>query len=407
MSHAGARAWWADVEHLRGAAERREADERATRRRHLSLAPDAATRPDTGREPEPRERDEAAPMRRLPDRSDTSVEARRLRAAEPRRTVQITGRMDAPAVDTTRPAHRAATRRTRPPAPLSARPDRIAMWAVVLGLFLLLVAAISSSSASAATRLGDRTLKAGMVGRDVRHLQLRLKHAGVLQAPATARFGALTRRAVRVYQRSRCLHADGIAGPATIRALRANRRRCARATHGAHDTAATRRSATRRAAYLRVQLGRRTLARGMAGRDVRTLQRLLGLPVAGRFGPVTARAVRSFQRRAGLGVDGAVGPATRDALVRERMRARTVTFFGPGLYGRRTACGARLTRNLRGVAHRTLPCGTPVTLFRDGRFITVPVVDRGPYTAGVTFDLTAGTARALGLATTERIRAKY
>src|SRR4051794_41724085 len=128
MSQAGARAWWADVEHLREAAERREADERAARRRHLSLAPDAPAR-------------------------DTSVQARRLRAAEPRRTVQITGRMDAPAVDTTRPAHRtAAARRARPPAPLSARPDRIAMWAVVLGLFLLLVAAISSSSASAATR---------------------------------------------------------------------------------------------------------------------------------------------------------------------------------------------------------------------------------------------------------------
>src|SRR6476620_2492749 len=107
MSHAGARAWWADVEHLREAAERREADERATRRRHLSLAPD-----DAHAEP-----DEAAPVRRLPDRSDTSVQARRLRAAEPRRTVQITGRMDAPAVDTTRPAHRtAAARRTRPPA---------------------------------------------------------------------------------------------------------------------------------------------------------------------------------------------------------------------------------------------------------------------------------------------------
>jgi peptidoglycan hydrolase-like protein with peptidoglycan-binding domain len=399
MSQAGARAWWADVEHLREAAERREADERATRRRHLSVAPDEPV----GREAA-RERADGAPMRRLPERGDTSVQARRLRAAEPRRTVQITGRMDTPSVDTTRPRHRAASRRSRPAAPLAARPDRIAMWAVVLGLFLLLVAALSSDSASAATRLGDRTLKAGMVGRDVRHLQLRLKHAGVLQAPATARFGALTKRAVRSYQRSRCLHADGVAGPATIRALRANRRRCARATKGAR---ATGRRSSGRAAYLRVQLGRRTLARGMAGRDVRTLQRLLGLPVAGRFGPVTAGAVRRFQRRTGLGVDGAVGPATRDALVRKRMRARTVTFFGPGLYGRRTACGARLTRNLRGVAHRSLPCGTPVTLFRAGRFVTVPVVDRGPYTDGITFDLTAGTARALGLATTERIRAAY
>src|SRR3954454_20629174 len=144
MSHAGARAWWADVEHLREAAERREADERATRRRHLSLASDDARSVEARREraashdrAEPHERDDAAPLRRLPDRSDTSVQARRLRAAEPRRTVQITGRMDDRAVDTTRPAHRtAAARRARPPAPLSARPDRIAMWAVVLGLFL-------------------------------------------------------------------------------------------------------------------------------------------------------------------------------------------------------------------------------------------------------------------------------
>src|SRR3954468_24801780 len=147
MSHAGARAWWADVEHLREAAERREADERATRRRHLSLASDDARPAEARREraeshdrthsrerEEPRrrpgshEREDGAPLRRLPDRSDTSVQARRLRAAEPRRTVQITGRMDAPAVDTTRPAHRtAAARRARPPAPLSARPDRIAM----------------------------------------------------------------------------------------------------------------------------------------------------------------------------------------------------------------------------------------------------------------------------------------
>ena len=218
-----------------------------------------------------------------------------LRAAAPRRTVQITGRMDAPAFDPTRPRRpRTARAAGRPAAatPLIGRPDRIAMWAVVLGFFLLAVAAISSADADAATRLGDRTLKAGMVGRDVRHLQLRLKHAGVLQAPATARFGALTKRAVRRYQRSRCLHADGIAGPATIRALRARRRACrgrSRAHSGARRTRT--RTRTRRAAYVRVQLGRRTLARGMAGRDVRTLQRLLGLPAAGRYGPVTTRAV--------------------------------------------------------------------------------------------------------------------
>ena len=42
-----------------------------------------------------------------------------------------------------------------------------------------------------------------------------------------------------------------------------------------------------------------------------------------------------------------------------------------------------------GVAHRTLPCGTLVT-FRNptnGRQVTVPVIDRGPYVAGRTWDM--------------------
>ncbi|MBA2637936.1 MAG: septal ring lytic transglycosylase RlpA family protein, partial [Solirubrobacterales bacterium] len=86
---------------------------------------------------------------------------------------------------------------------------------------------------------------------------------------------------------------------------------------------------------------------------------------------------------------------------------RTATWYGPGLYGRRTACGQRLTSRLRGVAHKRLPCGTPVTLHRGGRFVTVRVVDRGPFVDGVTFDLTAATARSLGLRVTQRIRAAY
>ena len=74
-----------------------------------------------------------------------------------------------------------------------------------------------------------------------------------------------------------------------------------------------------------------------------------------------------------------------------------VSWYGPGFYGRRTACGHALTRSLRGVAHRTLPCGTQVT-FRNpanGRTITAPVVDRGPYVAGRQWDLTGGLCVAL------------
>ena len=74
-----------------------------------------------------------------------------------------------------------------------------------------------------------------------------------------------------------------------------------------------------------------------------------------------------------------------------------VSWYGPGFYGNRTACGYALTRELLGVAHRTLPCGTKVT-FRNpdnGRTITVPVVDRGPYVSGRQWDLTGGLCVAL------------
>jgi hypothetical protein len=77
------------------------------------------------------------------------------------------------------------------------------------------------------------------------------------------------------------------------------------------------------------------------------------------------------------------------------MRAARATWYGPGLYGNRTACGKRLTRRLLGVAHRTLPCGTPVTIALAGRSITVPVVDRGPFTRGLVYDVTAAAARAI------------
>jgi rare lipoprotein A (peptidoglycan hydrolase) len=48
------------------------------------------------------------------------------------------------------------------------------------------------------------------------------------------------------------------------------------------------------------------------------------------------------------------------------------------------------------VAHRTLPCGTRLELYYAGRRLVVPVIDRGPYVVGITWDLTTGAARALG-----------
>ena len=71
-----------------------------------------------------------------------------------------------------------------------------------------------------------------------------------------------------------------------------------------------------------------------------------------------------------------------------------VSWYGPGFYGKRTACGLAMTETLIGVAHRTLPCGTKIT-FRNpanGRTVTAPVVDRGPYVTGRQWDLTGWPA---------------
>jgi peptidoglycan hydrolase-like protein with peptidoglycan-binding domain len=160
------------------------------------------------------------------------------------------------------------------------------------------------------------------------------------------------------------------------------------------------------------QLGERLLSPGVSGSDVRTLQLILAargygpLPATGFFDGLTENAVKRFQHDAQLAVDGVVGPQTRPVLLR-LMRVGTATWYGPGFYGKRTACGERLARGMLGVAHRSLPCGTPVTFYRAGRFVTVRVIDRGPFRRGVAWDLTAAAARAIGLRATTRLRSLH
>jgi peptidoglycan lytic transglycosylase len=70
-------------------------------------------------------------------------------------------------------------------------------------------------------------------------------------------------------------------------------------------------------------------------------------------------------------------------------------YGGRGVWGSTTACGEVIRRNTLGVANRTLPCGTKVALYYQGRSITVPVIDRGPYVNGRDWDLTQATAQLL------------
>lgn len=66
----------------------------------------------------------------------------------------------------------------------------------------------------------------------------------------------------------------------------------------------------------------------------------------------------------------------------------TASWYGPGLYGNRTACGQILRPGTTGVAHRSFPCGTKLRLKKRSHVVRVRVIDRGPYAGGRTFDLT-------------------
>jgi hypothetical protein len=93
-------------------------------------------------------------------------------------------------------------------------------------------------------------------------------------------------------------------------------------------------------------------------------------------------------------------------------RGAKATWYGPGFYGRKTACGRRLRKSTVGVAHRKLRCGTKVEVFYEGRSLVVPVIDRGPFANGAHYDLTSAAAKAIGFTHTDvlgvapRIKAK-
>jgi hypothetical protein len=82
-------------------------------------------------------------------------------------------------------------------------------------------------------------------------------------------------------------------------------------------------------------------------------------------------------------------------LVFSPFRSAGASWYGPGLYGHKTACGQILRATTIGVAHRNLPCGTMVKFVYEGNAVIAPVIDRGPFVKGRAWDLTAAASEAL------------
>ena len=85
--------------------------------------------------------------------------------------------------------------------------------------------------------------------------------------------------------------------------------------------------------------------------------------------------------------------------------AVTASWYGPGFFGNRLPCWQWLEAqghpiqflpDTWGVANKTLPCGTMVTLSHGANTVSVPVVDRGPYVEGRELDLSPAVKAALG-----------
>ncbi|MFN8163948.1 MAG: septal ring lytic transglycosylase RlpA family protein [Solirubrobacterales bacterium] len=86
------------------------------------------------------------------------------------------------------------------------------------------------------------------------------------------------------------------------------------------------------------------------------------------------------------------------------LRSAGASWYGPGLWGRTTACGQTLRPHTLGVAHKTLPCGTTVKFVYHGHALITQVIDRGPYVKGRSWDFTAAASEALGFEGVGRVR---
>lgn len=174
---------------------------------------------------------------------------------------------------------------------------------------LLMALALMLLMGSQAQALKSTTLAFGSRGTEVTQLQTMLKQLGFYNSTVDGKFGRGTETAVKAYQQSRGLKADGQAGLQTRARLEAE-------TGASSSSSSSTSSST--SSSSNVSSG--TLIRGSTGSSVSQLQtalKTLGYytgAVDGNFGSGTLSAVLAFQKASGLKADGKAGTQTQARL---------------------------------------------------------------------------------------------
>ena len=225
--------------------------------------------------------------------------------------------------------------------------------------------------AAADPDFGDRALRRGDRGHDVRVLQSWLTHLGY-ETGVDGVYGRATDRSVDRYDRANGLEVDHAVSRGQARRMRRQVERGAR-------------SRSRRSAERSYSFGERELARGDRGRDVRVLQSWLShlgiaTDVDGVFGRGTERNVERYDEWNGLTVNGEVSRAQARRMRRQVEQGRDMPSSPPPRGGTTSVEGGHVFpiqgeheyrdgfgagRNHRG-ADVFATCGTPLVAAQGG-----------------------------------------
>lgn len=180
----------------------------------------------------------------------------------------------------------------------------------------------TSGAVSVSQSTSDGNLRNGSKGSQVKELQQGLKRSGFFNGKVDGVFGDGTEAALKVFQQKNGLKADGIAGPATFKALK-----------GSDASSETQSTGT---AGSIADLGSTpgTSKLGDKGVYVKKLQQALIMKgytpgkADGVFGQGTEDAVKAFQKDQGMSQDGVAGTVTITLLFGEKPSDTSATTGG-------------------------------------------------------------------------------